>query len=66
MTNFPIPPVPPYATMEQIRDYADWHIQNGRGKHVGKGRMMAFVIPPIGPDSHDDVRGEVYFNMIPE
>lgn len=61
-----MPLVQPYATMEQIRDYAEWHIQNGRNKHVAKGRMMAIVIPPIGTDSHDDEHGEVYFNLIPE
>lgn len=64
--DYPIPLVPLYATIEQIRDYAEFHVQNGRGKFVAKGRMMAMVVPPIGPDSHDAERGEVYLNLIPE
>ena len=66
MSEYPMPLVDLAANMEQIRDYAEWHIQNGRGKSIAKGRMMALVIPPIGPDSHDDEHAEVYFNLIPE
>ena len=66
MSEFLIPVIPPFATVQDVRDYCEFHIQNGRGKYIPKGRMMAMVIPPIGHDSHDDEHHEVYLNLIPE
>lgn len=65
-TSFPLPLVPPFAKVKDLRDYFELHVQNGRGDFVAKGRMMALVIPPIGHDSHDTERGEVFLNLIPE
>ena len=64
--EFPIPTLPPFATVQDVRDYCEYHVQQGRGKYVVKGRMMSMVIPPIGHDSHDDPHNEVYLNLIPE
>lgn len=64
--TFPMPVLPPFATVQDIHDYCAWHIQNGRSKSIVKGRMMAIVIPPIGLDSHDDDHQEVFLNLIPE
>lgn len=61
-----LPLVPPYAKLKDVHSYLEWHMQNGRGEFYVKGRMMAIVIPPIGPDSHDAERGEVFLNLIPE
>lgn len=61
-----IPLCPPFAKVKDLHSYLEWHLQNGHGNYVVKGRMMAVVIPPIGPDSHDAERGEVFLNLIPE
>ena len=64
MDNMPL--VPPFAKVKDVHAYLEWHMQNGLSEAYLKGRMMAFIIPPIGHDSHDAERGEVYFNLIPE
>lgn len=48
-----IPPFPQAATVENVRDYLDWHVQNGRGKYVLEMRAQYVVIPPSG-DTHID------------
>lgn len=63
---FLMPLVQPFSKVKDLRDYFEFHLQNGRGDAVVKGRMMAIVIPPIGNDSHDMERGEVFLNLIPE
>lgn len=66
MSEFPMPTIPPLATVEDGYNYFHYHMQSGRNKYALKGRMMTFIIPPIGHDSHDDDHQEVYLNLIPE
>lgn len=66
MSKYPLPLIPPLAKVKDAHAYLEWHMQNGMAEAYLKGRMMAFVIPPIGPDSHDAERGEVFLNLIPE
>ena len=61
-----MPVLPHMATVQDVRDYCEYHVQQGRGGFQLKARMMALVIPPIGHDSHDEDHQEAYLNLIPE
>ena len=54
-----IPTFPKASTVEQVRDYLEWHVQNGRGRHVLEVRAQYIVMPPVG-DTHDDEDQRVF------
>lgn len=47
------------ATVEQLRDYFEWHVQCGRGKYVPEVRAMYVMVPPQH-ETHDDATQEVF------
>lgn len=61
------PTLPAPATIEQLRDYCEWHIQMGRGKHLAaidpRGlayltdkRDVRLALPLVGEGEHDHKR----------
>ena len=44
---------PPQADCETLRDYFEWHVQNGRSKYRCEMREHYPALPPHG-DTHDD------------
>ena len=46
-------PFPPQADCETLRDYFEWHVQNGRSKYRCEMREHYPALPPHG-DTHDD------------
>lgn len=53
------PCFPESASCEQLRDYFEWHVQNGRGKFRVEMREHYPAIPPEG-DTHDE-RDKIVF-----
>lgn len=47
------------ATAEQMRDYFEWHVQNGRGRYAVELRGFYWVMPPTN-DTHDDAEEKVF------
>jgi hypothetical protein len=47
------PCFPESASCETLRDYFEWHVQNGRGKFRVEMREHYPAIPPDG-DTHDE------------
>jgi len=52
MSNF-VRVFPESANVETLRDYFDWHVQNGRGQYRVEIREHYPAIPPEG-DTHDE------------
>lgn len=46
-------------TVEQLRDYLDWHVQNGRGQYIPEVRAQYILLPPEH-ETHDDATHEVF------
>jgi hypothetical protein len=60
MTALTNPPIcPPAASVEQMRDYFDKHVQAGRGGYHVEMRGFYWVMPPAN-DTHDDDEGKVF------
>lgn len=66
MINNKIPPFPKAATVSELKEYYAWHEREGRGDCIGMARMMCYSIPPLGSDTFDAKRRQVYTNLIPE
>lgn len=61
MTN--VPCFPDAANVEQMRDYLEWHVQNGRGAYQLEIREHYPAIPPQG-DTHDDHEQKVFMRGV--
>lgn len=46
-------------TVEQLRDYLEWHVQNGRGHYIPEVRAQYVMVPPEN-ETHDDDTQEVF------
>lgn len=67
---------PQYVTVQYLRDYLDWHIENGRGQYKARidRRGIGFATPeaycklgvgiPHHEDTHDDLTGRVFLRVI--
>lgn len=56
MTSPYVKTTPRRATVEEMRDYLEWHVQNGRGKYQVEMRDHLWCIPPEHMTHVDDER----------
>ncbi len=54
-----VKPAPHICTVEELRDYLEWHIQAGRGRWQVELRERLLAVPPDG-DTHDDAERLVF------
>lgn len=67
---------PQPVTVETLRDYFEWHVQNGRGrfKAMIDRRGLMYLVPekyeklgagiPHHDDTHDDKAGKVFIRVV--
>lgn len=53
------PPFPGALNCEQLRDYFEWHVQNGRGSYFPEIRSHYFAMLPTN-ETHDDALRVVF------
>jgi hypothetical protein len=49
------------ANVEQVRDYLEWLVQNGKGKYRLEMREHYIAIPPMNMENACDDHGKVAF-----
>lgn len=54
---------PPAANCQQLADYFEWHVQNGRGNWRVELREHYPVIPPAG-DTHDELEKVIFLRGV--
>ena len=54
---------PHCASVEQLRDYLEWHVQNGRGAFALEIREHYMAIPPV-KCTHDDQEQRVFLRGV--